>query len=693
MESRNTPNDENAFIIVKPTPRNWIVPKGYAKPEKYDKEKYAGYREEVEKRGLDQQIKATVSSLGSKEIVDRHHLYFVVEAEEQAGSRLYSALKELSATVHAYLDDEHRVVLISTPEEVLLRYKEQKLPLRIKAPIQRIRELMLNEQITKDLETADSIRSVVVHIMPNIDSSIAAEYLKQLSSYLTEKHRPIVWLAKEGMIVTKMDREGIYKIIKDSNIVFKIHALPLGVVSKRRSRHIAQSSSSTIAEVNPRVDQLPLVCVVDSGVNMIAPLAPYVDERAATPGFTDENDGCSGHGHGTPIACLTSLGEGAGNAQSRIISYKVYSDQDRDKAFTGMVDALRRYSGRTRIFVSSINFEGDALPSYAKLDELIQRFNVCFVSSAGNIVDELGTHIHEYPSYISEYKVLHPSQNVHVLSVGAIAKKENHDCVARENELSPFTRCSSNLRRLYEVKKPDLVEHGGNLHRNSLDSNGVGVTSFDRDGMRTDSLAGTSFSAPLVARRLAEIILRYGHRLRNAEAIKAMLLRSCRGRRDCFGCGLPEDFLDSAPQQAVFVSEGQIPLSDLTEKNVEKKFADRVSIPVPSGVRRIDMCLVHSDDLHSVTEPSLDTYLRVNARKTGRPSSLVQPDDRSVQDMRTYVKFFTWTFQRKDMEGIWMFDIVPETTRPISPYLRRNTLIRYGCVITAEVKDISDKLG
>jgi hypothetical protein len=51
--------------------------------------------------------------------------------------------------------------------------------------------------------------------------------------------------------------------------------------------------------------------------------------------------------------------------------------------------------------------------------------------------------------------------------------------------------------------------------------------------------------------------------------------------------------------------------------------------------------------------------------------------------MKTYTKFFTWSFQRKDMEGIWSFDIVPETTRPISPFLRRDAAVRYGCVITA----------
>ena len=683
MEPRAS--DENAFIFVVPTPMKWVVPKGYPAPEKYDSKKYAQFRDEVENRGLEQQIKATVSSIESKRIFDRANLYFVVEADQRTGNRLYTALKELDATVLTYLDAEHQKVLVSASEEVLLKYEEHKLPMQIRTPILRIRELQPYEQVTKELETTQVVQSVVVHTMPNADSSVANKYLEQLSSYLTEQGCPITWPAQEGMIVTKMDRDKIYQMIRDSNIVFKIHKLPLGLPSRRRARTVAVPSSLSSANIRAalRVDELPIVCVVDSGLNVVPTLAPYVVERSAGPGFTDEGDGCGNGGHGTPVACLASLGEGSGSARSRIISYKIYSDQENGKAPTGMMEALRQYSDRAKVFVSSINLLADALPFYAKLDELIQKLNVCFVSSAGNIAEELRSRVDEYPDYIPEYAVLHPAQNAHVIGVGAIAKRMTPDCVAPENGLSPFTRCGGNLPRLYDTQKPDLVEHGGNVHRDSLDSNGVGVSSFDCNGAPTDSLAGTSFSAPLVARKLAEIVGRYGHKLKNAEAFKAVLFASCKGRHQCHGCGLPEDFLENTPQQATFLSEGSIRLSDLTQKKVETKFMDRISIPVPSGVRRIDMRLVHSDDIRSVTEPSLDTFLRVNARKTGRPSGLVQPDNTSAQNMKTYTKFFTWSFQRKDMEGIWSFDIVPETTRPISPFLRRDAAVRYGCVITA----------
>lgn len=136
---------------------------------------------------------------------------------------------------------------------------------------------------------------------------------------------------------------------------------------------------------------------------------------------------------------------------------------------------------------------------------------------------------------------------------------------------------------------------------------------------------------------------------------------------------------------AVFVFEGAIRLSDLTSPKHRTEYYSRISVPVPAGAKQIDMCLVHSDN-YSVSEPTLDTYLYTRAWKAGRPSSPVPPNDKDEQHKKEYVKFLRWSYSRKSMGGTWDFDIVPETSSFIDDSTKKSIVVRYGCVIllTAE---------
>lgn len=214
------------------------------------------------------------------------------------------------------------------------------------------------------------------------------------------------------------------------------------------------------------------------------------------------------------------------------------------------------------------------------------------------------------------------------------------------------------------------------------DSEGIGVSSFCKDGQPSDAFAGTSFSAPLVAGRLAEIVAEYGDHIQDSETLKAVLFMSCDSRDSfCVGNGIPRQLLSVDENHAVIIAEGNIRLSDLTRKVKEKRYYHKVEIVVPRGVGSIVMCLVHSDNYHSVAEPSIDTFLRVNAWKTGRERSPVTPQNTYEQKKKEYAKFLKWSFRRRSMEGIWSFDIFPESTEFIDFSTRKNVSVRYGCVI------------
>lgn len=688
MNSEKRRKDD--FLFIDPEDREIDVTKPRSR-EKYDPDKRRKLKEEVSKRRIDERFRATSSAIKSKEIVDPNSMYFVIEIlEEVPSGKKNAVLKQMSKRVHDYLDKMHNTLLVSISPEFVSEYEEKDLPFSVKEILSDIRELRYEEQMSRsileDVEWVYSAKPIILHIIPNLNEEVAEKYLEEIIKHLEEKNHPILWRSSpsQGMLLTKMDKKSAEDLLKRANLVYRLEALPIGLASKTAiSKHFrVRGRASSLKKNNAfaaSTNGLPSVCVADTGVNSIPKLLGLLIGRYKHPSFFDSDDS-DPKGHGTPIACLVSFGEDCPTPRAKIISYKLYSDQNRDNAFDGMWKAIEIYSSRCRIFTSSIVFEKDSLLAYSKLDALIQNKNVCFVSSSGNIPLEQLEPSQSYPNYIRDFPVLYPAQNIHVLGVGAITRKERNGSIAPKNALSPFTRCGKILPRLYDCKKPDVVEHGGNVCFNG-DSDGIGVSSFLKDGQPSDAFIGTSFSAPLVAGRLAETVAKYGDCIHNCETLKAILFMSCDSRDSlCIGNGIPRQFVCADENHAVYVAEGNIRLSDLTTKIKAKRYLQEVKILVPKGVGRIDMCLVHSDNHHAISEPSLDTYLRVNAWKTGRKGP-IPPDDVAVQNRKEYVKFLRWSFKRKSMEGIWRFDIIPESIEFIDYSTRKNVIVRYGCVI------------
>jgi hypothetical protein len=687
---------KNDFIF-RPSKEKQRTPQKSRGGEEWDRDKHRELLEEIAERNLDEKFRATTSAICRKEVRDPETIYFVIEIEKgiRIGSK-NTLIEKLSAKVHDYLDEKHTTLLVSVPASIVKQYEERELPLPIKEPLLDIRELRYEEQVSKgilkDSEWMNSPKAIIVHTIPNIDETVAQKYMAEIKGYFQKTEHQVIWIEepKQGMLLAKIKRAPAEELLKKTNIVYRLEALPIGVATSstgKKFRIKGKVSSLTNNWNSQSIAELPIVCISDTGVNSIPQISSIIYERNKEDCFADLDDSHP-EGHGTPIAYLVSFGEDYATPRARVISHKIFSEQFSDVAFEGMLKAIKLYSTKCRIFSSSIVFDdADALSAYAKLDKLIQEKNICFVSAAGNINNPLEqmNSVGHYPSYINSFPVLYPAQNTHVIGVGAITRKEKSGSIAPKDCLSPITRCGKSLRRLYDSKKPDIVEHGGNMCYDGT-SIGIGVSSFCKTGTPSDTFIGTSFSAPLIAGRLAEIVAKYGNQIRNSETLKAILFMSCDHREStCFGNGIPHQFLTVNENNAVFVFEGFIRLSDLTSPSHRIEYYSRIAVPVPAGVKQIDMCLVHSDN-YSVSEPTLDTYLYARAWKAGRPSSPVPPDNKDELHKKEYVKFLRWSHKRKSMQGTWDFDIVPETSSFIDNSTKKNVLVRYGCVIllTAE---------
>lgn len=687
----NEDSKKRDFIFRTPKPGHRELQKSHG-GEPYNAEEHEELLGEIAERKLDEKFQSTITAIRKKEVRDHGAMYFVIEMDGEAPESLKDKLlKKLEATVHDYIDEYHSKALISIPTKLASRYTSRNLPLEVKEPLHNIRELKYEEQFSKSLARNErwiqSEKSIIIHIMPNTDEATAIKYLEGILQYLKQNNKEIIaeTNTKLHLLVAVMQRTEADDLLKKANTVYKFEPVPIATAAsiigkKPRLKGRPASTSAGIVGRLP-VTGLPWVCVPDTGANPIPQICSVL-ERDKDIYFKDTDDS-DPKGHGTPIAHLVAFGENGTSPRARVISYKIYSPEIDDMVFNGMVSALEKYSQNCKLFSSSITFDAtdnDSLLCYSKLGKMIQEKNVCFVSPVGNIYDELIDR-KRYPRMLANYPIDFPAQNPQVIAVSSIAKRVKPGfSIAPVNCLSPFTKAGRTLTDTFDSIKPDLVEHGGNIC-DDLDSTGIGVCSFLKDGTPCDDFRGSSFAAPLAAGKLAEILGKYGNRAQNAETLKALLLMSCdRKGLDGYGYGFPSTFLEVNEDQALFIYEGIIRLPDRSQEKIEIEYFDTVSVPVPAGTQTIDMCLVHSDN-YMLSKPSLNTYLHVKAWKSGRPSSPIHPDNRDEQSKKTNVKFYRWTFGTKSMQATWDFQITPSPTQYIDITNSKKTFVRYGCVI------------
>ena len=534
----------------------------------------------------------------------------------------------------------------------------------------------------------------MIQLMPNLQSEDLVYYADILLSYLRGNNREIFAesLSRNGLVFTQSEYSIIKKLLEDSSFIFNISALPQGFSNdlQLQRKNALKAVAQSVKKEN--LEKLPKIVVMDSGLNEIEPLKNLIEIRDSY-NFSSPDDDYDDPGHGTPIACLSTYGEET-DPVAKIISYKIHSDKTPGDPYLGMLHGIQKFKKYSRVFVTSIAFP-NAGPSFTyPIDRIAQHENIAFISSAGNIeFQEITNQILKnnlYPSYLSDYNVMCPSDGISTISVGSIAKNNfssgtHPKSIAKEGQVSPYSRCSSSNPLLRDCKKPDFVEHGANV--NFIDQSATpvelsGLSSFSKSGDVTVNLFGTSFSAPLLAKKFADIDGKYGDQIKNIETIKAIYaISSTSTSLNCSGYGIPNRFLGCDFDHALFLAEGSISLSDKTEKGKTKIFSDEIFIKVPnSSIEKITLCLVHSDDYGWSNVPSLNTFLTVEARKTGS-DSIVDPVNLEDNDKKTNVKSLHYSFERKSMEATWRFRIKPELVSGLAPKHRKQVSVRYGCAI------------
>ena len=412
-----------------------------------------------------------------------------------------------------------------------------------------------------------------------------------------------------------------------------------------------------------RLEELPVVVVVDSGVSDALPeLESWVVGRASyvPPEYRNPE-------HGTFVAGLVCWGDqlnptigGIDSSPCAIFDLQVLPNADPAKGdpdtvtesefLQSLETVLQKHANEYKVWnlslgtaaVCSLN---EFSPLAAELDELQEQYQVSFVISAGNYN---AVPLLSYPRRKAELdrgRITSPADSVLGITVGSVSHVDYKAKGLKEHHPSAFSRHGAGPNY---VIKPDLIHYGGSC---SIDaSHQAGVRSIAGAGTAED--LGTSFAAPLVSRTLANIY----HEITPTPSpvlARALLTHNARdprtggrvpdGEENYFGFGLPAKLplcLECTPYRSTLVFEDTLRPG---------YFLEWTNFPYPPSLRRggryfgeIWMTVAFSPSrgarwgseyCETHIEAHMGVYFNQKSRKTGQVSKkfkgLVPPEHKN----------------------------------------------------------------
>lgn len=500
--------------------------------------------------GLDRMEHGTKLSSGLQEIVSAYtrvqgtdslrdediRIFEVVlqEGEKFSNKPLREFLEQEGMTIASVRDSRHAIV--SSPkakfdflQQRVDNYRDNK---RSNKKFQYIDSFHFPEPIEKQ---APSIKEM---LEKEETISLDVEIMEQL---LPKGTNPQVQdRAEERLIVLIQQNQGViqskpYKLSDGTPIVraeiplgkleeissdtIVSHVVPTGFYATS-PMHAVPAQVQISLDPNVSIDELPIVAVLDSGVDFPPEIEPLIVEHwlptGAAPG--DKK-------HGTNVAgkvAFENLGEqlasGVLKPRARIIDCNIRGfDPDSKKPdrpdlicnrtmIARIKEAVLRYKDITKIFNFSSSEEtpiqGNEISILGyELDVLAIQYGVKFTISAGNHYlyrsqDSLQDILND-----DDNRIAAPADSMLNIAVGAIVGAEHKEGLSRQYDVAPYSRIGPGFRGF---RKPDIVSLSGTMTKDGVvppDDYSVMIAS---GGMWAFE-AGTSFTAPIVAGDLAEI--------------------------------------------------------------------------------------------------------------------------------------------------------------------------------------------
>lgn len=296
---------------------------------------------------------------------------------------------------------------------------------------------------------------------------------------------------------------------ENDQAVYRIEETHFFNADANGERHSAIEQARVDETVDP--SSLEVVAVLDSGVDGGSFMAPFV-VREWKP------FGCVGGDadHGTKVASRVIFGTTFGSngdlvPRARVVDCNIMDGRVPENVLIKRIqDAVAEFSHIAKIFNLSANspnpIDGDEMSIIGyELDALQVRYDIQFVVSAGNhelwqVETSLGEILDDDDS-----RVAAPGDSMLSIVVGAVVGQDHRGSVSAQNEIAPYSRRGPGFAGF---DKPDITAYGGTI---ILTGDGPDVPMDPHSvvlgkGGQIVSDAGTSFTAPMVAGDIAELL-------------------------------------------------------------------------------------------------------------------------------------------------------------------------------------------
>ena len=453
------------------------------------------------------------------------------------------------------------------------------------------------------------------------------------------------------------------------------------------------------------IDKLPIVTVLDSGVNFPEGLEPLILHHwtDGTPGGDSE--------HGTKVASRVAfkyicdqLPSTKITPRTRIIDCNILDGSVPVNVFIKRIqNAVATFCDVSKIYNLSANasspIEGDEMSILGyELDALQLKRNVQFVISAGN---------HQLWSTEScledildddDSRVSAPADSMLSVVVGATSGETHPNSLSTINEVSSYSRIGSGFNGF---SKPDLTAYGGCI---TCIAGSVSVPEdkysllLDKNGKLTPD-AGTSFTAPVVAGDFAEIL----GIIPNQDILlaKALLYHNAMPIWDedsitdeelaythnLYGRGLSnvDESKYSSPSKVTFVRTGT--LNKVTKERVTIYMPEILAAQVGRNVAKVSVTCISMPPVDRTKGTEyLGAYIRASLKKSSSDGRLkqVQQDFKVGRQKWDVCHQFTKLFSRFEA-GDWQIWL-----ELFSRWDEENIDVPYALAVTIE--DVSNTL-